>query len=111
MTQTLKNLLVLAGFIALVALGYYLFTERDSGALSFVTSVDVSPELLAKTSVFIQHRAELENLKLDTTIFTNPAFTSLRSYTTDIPEQQIGRTNIFDTANPVPPAIPLSIGE
>jgi hypothetical protein len=110
MTQTLKNLLVLVAFIVLVALGYYLFTQNDSMVLSLVKGTDVSPELLEQTSVFIEHRNELEGLTLDTALFTNPAFTSLRSYTTEIPEQQVGRTNIFNTANPVPPAAPVSIG-
>ena len=111
MTQTLKNLLVLVIFVAVIALGYYLFTQRDSGTLSFVKRADVSPELLAQTSIFIEHRAELESLMLDTGIFTNPVFTSLRSYTTEIPEQVIGRINIFDVANPVPPALPVVIGQ
>ena len=110
MTQTLKNLLVLIVFVGLVALGYYLFTERDSSVLSLVKSVDVSPALLEKTSVFIGRRTQLEGLALDMSVFTNPAFTSLRSYTSEIPNQTVGRTNIFDTANPVPPAAPVSIG-
>ena len=110
MTQTLKNLLVLIAFVVLVALGYYLFTQNDSSVLSLVKSTDVSPDLLAKTSVFIARRAELEGLALDTSLFTNPSFTSLRSYTTEIPDQTTGRTNIFDAANPVPPAAPVSIG-
>lgn len=110
MTQTLKNLLVLIVFVVLVALGYYLFSQRDSGVLSFVKTADVSSTLLEKTSIFIERRAQLESLKLDMSLFTNPAFTSLRSYTTEIPDQSVGRTNIFDTANPVPPATPVSIG-
>jgi|GEM_PF-1247035 len=109
MTQTLKNLLVLIVFVVLVALGYYLFTERDSGALSLLKSTDVSPALLAKTSVFIEHRTALEQLKLDTSIFTNPSFTSLRSYSADIPDQTIGRVNIFDPATPVPAPVPVTI--
>jgi hypothetical protein len=111
MTETLKNLLILAIFVVLVGLGYYLFTQRDSSVLSFVSTADVSPELLAQTSVFIEHRAELEALTLDMSLFTNPAFTSLRSYSSAIPEQTVGRTNIFDTADPVPPATPVSIGQ
>ena len=110
MTQTLKNLLVLIVFVVLVALGYYLFTQRDSAVLSFVKSTDVSSTLLEKTSVFIERRAELEGLTLDMSLFTNPAFTSLRSYTTEIPDQSIGRSNIFDSATPVPSAAPVSIG-
>ena len=111
MTQVLKNILVLGAFIAVVVLGYYLFTQRDSTTLSFVKGSDVSPELLAKTSVFIVRRAKLEGLTLDTSMFTDPSFTSLRSYTTEIPEQTVGRTNLFDAASPVPPAPPVSIGQ
>lgn len=109
MTQTLKNLLVLIVFISLLALGYYLFTERDALTLTLGGGGDVSPVLLQETQVFIERRAELESRSLDMSLFTNPAFTSLRSYTTLIPEQTIGRSNIFDTPSPVPTVTPVTL--
>ena len=109
MTQTLKNLLVLIVFITLLALGYYLFTERDAVTLTLSGTAEVSPDLLEKTQVFIERRAALEARTLDMSLFTDPAFTSLRSYTTEVPNQTIGRSNIFDTPTPVPTVTPVSI--
>ena len=110
MTQTLQNLLVLAAFVILVGLGYYLFTQRDSNVLSLVgAQAEVSPVLLQDTRVFIERRATLEAQKLDTSLFTDPAFISLRSYHTDIPEQEVGRSNIFDDPTKVPEVTPPSI--
>lgn len=110
MTQTLQNLLAVAAFIILVGLGYYLFTQRDSTVLSLVGGQeDVSPVLLERTQVFIERRATLEARQLDVTLFTNPAFVSLRSYHTEIPEQEVGRTNIFDLPTKVPSVTPVSI--
>lgn len=106
MSQTLKNLLVFALFISLVVLGYFMFTQRNSGGLAIVGGTTVSVELLARTRIFIERRAALQSLNLDTSLFTNPAFTSLRSYTSDVPDQSIGRDNIFDTAQSVSSSAP-----
>jgi hypothetical protein len=109
MTDTLKNLLVLAAFIAVLVIGYFMFTQSSESTWSLVKTEQVSPVLLEKTQIFIQRRSELEARTLDTSIFTDPAFTSLRSYATDIPDQPVGRTDIFDEAQPVPTVTPVTI--
>ncbi len=109
MTDTLKNLLVLAGFIVVLGMGYFMFTQSSTSSWSLVHDVEVSPVLLEKTQVFIERRAELEARTLDVSLFRDPAFTSLRSYSTDVPDQPIGRANIFDEAQPVPAVIPVPI--
>lgn len=109
MTDTLKNLLVLAGFIAVLGVGYFMFTQNSTTTGSLFDREKVSPVLLEKTQVFIERRAELEARTLDVSLFQDPAFTSLRSYTTEIPEQPVGRSNIFDEAQPVPTVTPVSI--
>lgn len=109
MTDTLKNLLVLAGFIAVLGIGYFMFTQNSTTTGSLFDREKISPVLLEKTQVFIERRAELEARTLDVSLFQDPAFTSLRSYTTEIPEQPVGRSNIFDEAQPVPTVTPVSI--
>lgn len=109
MTDTLKNLLVFAGFVAVLGAGYFMFTQNSTTTGSLFDREKVSPVLLEKTQVFIERRAELEARTLDVSLFQDPAFTSLRSYTTDIPDQPVGRTNIFDEAQPIPAVTPVSI--
>jgi hypothetical protein len=109
MTDTLKNLLVLAGFIVVLGMGYFMFTQSSASTWSLVQADEVSPVLLEKTQVFIERRSELEARTLDISLFQDPAFTSLRSYTTDIPDQPVGRADIFDDAQPVPTVTPVPI--
>ena len=109
MTDTLKNLLVLAGFIAVLGVGYFMFTQNSSMVWPGINNEEVSPVLLEKTQIFIERRSELEARTLDMSLFTNPAFTSLRSYATEVPDQPIGRSNIFDEAQPVPSVTPVSV--
>ena len=108
MSQTLKNLLVLAVFIILIVLGYFMMTQRSAGTLSLAIGEDVSPVLLQKTQIFIERRAALQARTLDMSLFTDPSFTSLRSYATEVPEQPVGRTNIFDAPAPVPEVTPVA---
>ena len=102
MSSTLKNSLVFGFFFVLVVGGYYLFITRDSRQLSFETSTTDADNLLQKTEVFIKRRADLESRVLDTAIFENEQFTSLRSYSSAVPDQTIGRKDLFDSPVPVP---------
>ena len=102
MTDTLKNILVGGVFILLLAVGYYMISQTDSVTLSLDGVSLVSGDLLAKTQAFIDRGATLQSLEIKTSVLTDPHFTSLRSYTTEIPDQSVGRVNIFDTPAAVP---------
>lgn len=102
MSDTLKNLVAGILLIGVAAAGYIMFTQRDSASLSFDGLTINSEDLVARTQVFIERRAELELLKLEVSFFQDPRFTSLRSYSTIVPDQTVGRLNIFDEAATVP---------
>ncbi len=102
MSQTLKNILIFGALFIMVLFGYYIFANRDAMMLSFTTATSDTSDLLSKTQVFITRRADLESRLLDTSLFSNERFTSLRSYHVGVPEQTLGRRNIFDSAVPVP---------
>jgi hypothetical protein len=104
MTDTLKNILVGGAFVILIALGYYMISQSDSVSLTLDGVSLVSGDLLAKTQVFIDRGATLQALSVKTDVLTDSRFTSLYSYTTEIPEQSVGRSNIFD----VPAAVPTT---
>lgn len=102
MTDTLKNILVGGVFILLLGLGYYMISQSDSVTLSTDGVSLVSDNLLANTQAFIDRGATLQQLQIQTDIFTDTRFTSLRSYATAVPEQSVGRSNIFDAPSAVP---------
>lgn len=97
----LKNLLIGIICIVIFVFGYYFLTQSrsDFNLDSLSTNSD---DLVSRTSVFIERRSKLEALDLKTDLFTDSRFTSLRSYSTAVPEQSVGRTNIFATPQAVP---------
>lgn len=102
MTDTLKNILVGGAFILLLGIGYYMISQSDSVTLTLDGVSLVSGDLLSKTQIFIDRGATLQSLDIKTEVLTDDRFTSLRSYTTEIPEQTVGRNNIFDVPGAVP---------
>lgn len=97
----LKNILVGIICIVIFLFGYYFLTQSNSDFT--LDSLSTNPDqLVARTSVFIERRNKLEALDLKTDLFTDVRFTSLRSYSTAIPEQAVGRTNIFAAPQAVP---------
>ena len=96
MSDILKNLLVGIVAILMCALGYYLYTQSGANTLSLDGTSVNSDDLLSRTEIFIERRAVLEAITIKIDLFSDPRFTSLRSYTTSVPEQSVGRLNIFD---------------
>jgi hypothetical protein len=106
MTNTLKTIIGLGIASVFAIIGYFMLIQRDSVSLSFDGYEAVSNDLLLETQVFIERRAALEARTLDIALLTNPKFTSLRSYTTTVPNQSVGKINLFAPATPVPPPSP-----
>ena len=102
MSQGIKNILALVVIAAVAGLGYFLFIQPDSTTLSLDGYAELSGQLLVKTQVFIERRQLLETLQLDLNIFTDNRFVSLRSFETEIPDQSVGKNNIFNEAEPLP---------
>jgi hypothetical protein len=94
MNETLKNIFVVCICIALAVLGYLFITGSSSSGVD-VASSSSRDELIAKTQDFISRSAQLQSITLDQSIFTEPAFLGLRSFSNEVPDQPVGRTNIF----------------
>jgi len=97
MSGILKNIIVAIICIACAGLGYYLFI--DGGSDSGVSSNSVvRQELVNKTQSFIERSARLQQVNIDQSFFTDSTFTSLRSFSAPVPNQPLGRNDIFGTA-------------
>ncbi len=96
MGKTATNLAVVLGLITVAFAGYYMYTQQASnGALSFDNNQQTMQNMLNNTRVFIQHRQALDNVKMDIEFFEDERFQSLRSFSTPILEQPIGRPDPF----------------
>lgn len=94
MNSSLKNIVVLLVILTFAFVGYYIFVQNDS-QIDFTDNSNVSDEILAKTSLFIERRAILDKVVIDTSVFEDPLFISYRNFTLPVSEQVTGRENPF----------------
>jgi hypothetical protein len=104
MSSLLKNIFIAAICIVLVVLGYYLIVDTSNQIDT--SDQGVQAELISKTGAFIERSQRLKQVVIEPSFFTDSVFTSLRSYSTDVPDQPIGRTDLFgESKNIIPKAL------
>lgn len=91
----IKKLIVLLTIVILLGLGYFLIIERNGVSLDILTQSNLSDQLIANSQIFIERGTTLRQTRIDLTLFEDPRFTSLRSYSTPVPTQPIGKPNLF----------------
>ncbi len=101
MSQLLQKIFITLGAAGLIFLGYLLFVQPSQFALDGGAVDPLADGVLAKTQVFIERRALLDQVTIDSALFTDPRFTTLRSYTTTLSNQAVGKTSLFE----LPPAL------
>ena len=74
--------------------------ESESEGLSFQRTNFVDPEGAGESEELLRMLRNLENIKLDPTIFSDPAFVSLVDYSRPLAPQPQGRNNPFLQINP-----------
>lgn len=80
-------------FVAIVAvlyLGYLFFLAPSSEPVLTVTETAASPDADLVALLF-----ELKNIRLDNTVFTDPAFRALKDFGQDLVVESVGRNNPF----------------
>ncbi len=95
MNSALKNIVVLLVILTFAFVGYYIFIQNEGTQMDLSDKSDVTNEILAKTSLFIERRVILDNVKMDTSVFEDPLFISYRNFTLPVSEQATGRDNPF----------------
>jgi hypothetical protein len=101
MSQLLQKIFITIGAAGLIFLGYLLFVQPSQFSLDGGAVNPLADSVLAKTQVFIERRTQLDQVTLDSSLFTDPRFTALRSYTVALSAQSVGKTSLFD----LPPSL------
>ncbi len=134
MNPKIKNIIIFAGIFILLVVGYVVFFKKDNTQTpALVTTSGVAGSSTQSTVAggdvgreFLTTLLNLQNIKLDDSIFTNTAFLNLKDFElTLIQETNPGRTNPFlplgtdttatstttsvgtTTITPLPPASPI----
>lgn len=104
MNPKIRNIIIFAGIFALLVAGYVLFFGKPSAEVPALTTTSGTAGSSTASTVagadvgreFLATLLSLRTIKLDTAIFSNPAFLALRDFElTLIQEANPGRTNPF----------------
>lgn len=93
----IKNLIIVLGFILLVAIGYYLFVLGDDGLTT--GNEIVANQAEAETREFLRRLNELKSIELDTNVLTDDRFRDRVDFSAQVVQQTVGRDNPFLPAN------------
>ncbi|MEI6864155.1 MAG: hypothetical protein WCK46_02180 [Candidatus Adlerbacteria bacterium] len=101
-----KNKMVTGGVIlAVLLLLGMLFFSGNTNTPTLSSSADPSEPSVSRD--LLVTLSNLHTLRLDGSIFSNPAFVSLTDYGVIIPPQPVGRRNPFLSLTAPPPAPPV----
>lgn len=93
MMSVLKNIFVIVGLLLVAGLGYYLYQD---GSLLEGANQNGDLQVEAQSEEFIRRLETLKRISINDELFSDPRFTSLRSFATPVPVLPIGRSNPFE---------------
>ena len=93
--QFIKDNKMYVGLILLALVGVWVYFTYFSGGGSSASTVLTTNDTSPLSQDILTTLSSLQIIKLDSTIFTNPVFTSLTDYGVAIPAQNAGRRNPF----------------
>lgn len=94
MSSTIRNILLLVALIVILAVGYFTFFNKgDEELLS--SGVSGAEQVELETQALLKQLQDLQKVKIDQSIFSDPRFMSLQDYRQQLPEEGSGRANPF----------------
>lgn len=99
MSTTAKNIFIALAVLTAVFAGFYMYLQYKSGDSSMGQN-ELIEAMVARTQVFIERRTILDSIDLQTEIFTDPVFTSYRSFSEPVIPESFGRENPFVVGPP-----------
>ncbi len=96
MSNLLKNLLFALGLAVLLWAGYVFFMrDSETSGVGAEVQVGVSENVVREAQEFKNRLAELETMKIDSTVMSDVRFVSLVNFRQAIPDEPMGRSNPF----------------
>jgi hypothetical protein len=93
MSSIIQNIIILGGIIAILGLGYFLYTNNTKLDAGMNTKLDL--QIAAENAEFVSRLKELQAIELRGEIFADPRFISLTNYGVPVIPEPVGRVNPF----------------
>ena len=92
-----KKTLIGIVIILIIAAGIYFYTSSSSPSSSSggLLQAEASPEASAAAARVLTLLNQIRSLRIDRTLFSDPAYQTLRDYSVPIPAVGVGRPNPF----------------
>lgn len=97
MSPLIKNIGGALLALTLAYVGYSFYVQSSDAALESGAS-SYTEQMVTDAQIFIERRATLDRLKIETQIFSDPVFSSYKTFSTPIQQTAVGRKNPFDVA-------------
>ena len=107
MNTVTKNLIFTLGIVAVVAVGYYVFTQDPGMFISDPAADQQLERLFASSELFLERSQTLAQIQMDTRVFSTPIFVSLKDFSTEPAEYTYGRIDPFTPASGEAITIPV----
>jgi len=104
MDKSITNIIVLVGIVCTALAGYFLFSQNSSPFLASDPSDQQLQQLLVSSQLFVERSRTLSEISMNTDIFDDPVFNSLKSYSPPPNDFEVGRPNPFSPVSVSAPA-------
>lgn len=91
---SLKSIVILLVVIAVVLCAYFYY-EGSGTAGSSLLSAPVGSDAGAIGTQVLSLLNQIQSLRIDSTLFTDPGYQTLRDYSVAVPPENVGRANPF----------------
>lgn len=95
MLSLLKNIFIFFILVATVALGYYVYKDRNEDLVDS-SNGQLAEDVTVEASEFLTRLNQLKQIDLDSEILSDPRFTSLTTFSIPPEQEEIGRPNPFE---------------
>lgn len=94
MESAIKNIIIVLTLLTLLFAAYYFYTQQPS-VLNFSQNEADIQQMTSQAQVFIERGSIIQQVTIDTSLFSQLPFNQLRSFTSPVEPQQTGRPNPF----------------
>ena len=90
-----KTIIIMVVIIVVAIIAYFYYEGGNTVTSSSLETSQVTSDAQAAGARVLNLLNQIKSLKIDTSLFSDPAYETLRDYTVAIPQEQVGRANPF----------------
>lgn len=94
-TTSKKNIIIAIVIVSVLIGGYFYFSGGTPSSDTGLLEINQTSEATVVAARVLSLLNQIKSLNIDTSIFSDPAYQTLRDYSVVIPPQNVGRANPF----------------